>query len=112
MSSPGRRSVKRAAPGDVRTPDRLLNVHEAAALLALKPATLYQWAYERRLPVVKLFGPRGALRFRHLRREPLGGCPVIRRRFRAWKARAGTDAKRAGTSPFDSCTPPSMVAAR
>ena len=64
MSSPGRRSVKRAAPGDVRTPDRLLNVHEAAALLALKPATLYQWAYERRLPVVKLFGPRGALRFR------------------------------------------------
>jgi len=43
---------------------RLLDVREAAALLAVKPATLYQWAYQRRLPVVKLFGPRGALRFR------------------------------------------------
>ncbi len=47
-----------------RVPDRLLDVHEAAALLAVKPATLYQWTYQRRLPVVKLFGPRGALRFR------------------------------------------------
>lgn len=46
------------------SPDRLLDVHEAAAMLAMKPATLYQWAYERRIPVVKLFGPRGALRFR------------------------------------------------
>jgi excisionase family DNA binding protein len=45
-------------------PDRLLDVNEAAAMLAVKPATLYQWAYRRRLPVVKLFGPRGALRFR------------------------------------------------
>ena len=44
--------------------DRLLDVREAAAMLALKPATLYQWAYARRVPVVKLFGPRGALRFR------------------------------------------------
>lgn len=44
--------------------DRLLDVREAAAMLSLKPATLYQWAYERRVPVVKLFGPRGALRFR------------------------------------------------
>ena len=42
--------------------DRLLDVREAAELLALKPATLYQWAYERRVPVVKLFGR--ALRFR------------------------------------------------
>jgi hypothetical protein len=33
-------------------------------MLALKPATLYQWAYQRRIPVVKLYGPRGALRFR------------------------------------------------
>jgi predicted site-specific integrase-resolvase len=39
-------------------------VNEAAGMLALKPATLYQWAYQRRIPVVKLFGPRGALRFR------------------------------------------------
>jgi predicted DNA-binding transcriptional regulator AlpA len=44
--------------------DRLLDAKEAAAMLAVKPATLYQWAYQRRLPVVKLFGPRGALRFR------------------------------------------------
>ena len=54
------------AEGSVRgaAPDRLLDVHEAAAFLAVKPATLYQWAYQRRIPVVKLFGPRGALRFR------------------------------------------------
>ena len=46
------------------TADRLLDVHEAAAMLALKPTTLYQWAYERRIPIVKLSGPRGPLRFR------------------------------------------------
>jgi excisionase family DNA binding protein len=45
-------------------PDRLLNVEEAADLLKLKPATLYQWAYERRIPIVKPSGPRGPLRFR------------------------------------------------
>jgi excisionase family DNA binding protein len=45
-------------------PDRLLKVDEAAAMLGLKPATLYQWAYERRIPVVKPSGPRGPLRFR------------------------------------------------
>jgi hypothetical protein len=33
-------------------------------MLGLKPATLYQWAYERRIPVVKPSGPRGPLRFR------------------------------------------------
>jgi excisionase family DNA binding protein len=49
----------------------LLDVHEAAALLAVKPATLYQWAYQRRLPVVKLFGTRGALRFRRTDIEAL-----------------------------------------
>ena len=32
--------------------DRLLDVHEAAAFLAVKPATLYQWAYQRRIPAV------------------------------------------------------------
>lgn len=48
----------------MKTPkdDRLLDVREAAVLLGLKPSTLYQWAYERRIPVVKLFGR--ALRFR------------------------------------------------
>lgn len=44
--------------------DRLLDVREAAAMLALKPATLYAWAYERRIAVVKPSGPRGPLRFR------------------------------------------------
>ncbi len=57
----------RGAPADapmkpLPTEDRLLDVREAAALLGLKPPTLYQWAYERRIPVVKLFGR--ALRFR------------------------------------------------
>lgn len=42
--------------------DRLLDVREAASMLGLKPSTLYQWAYERRIPIVKLFGR--ALRFR------------------------------------------------
>ena len=42
--------------------DRLLDVNQAAELLGLKPSTLYQWAYERHIPVVKLFGR--ALRFR------------------------------------------------
>lgn len=41
--------------------ERLLNVTEAAAMLGLKPSTLYQWAYERRIAYVKLGG---ALRFR------------------------------------------------
>lgn len=41
--------------------DRLLNVREAAAILGLKPATLYQWVYERRIAFVKLGA---ALRFR------------------------------------------------
>lgn len=44
--------------------NRLLDVREAAVLLGLRPATLYQWAYKRRIPVVKLFGKRGPLRFR------------------------------------------------
>jgi excisionase family DNA binding protein len=42
--------------------DRLLDVREAAAMLGVSPKTIYQWAYERRIPVVKLFGK--ALRFR------------------------------------------------
>ena len=45
-------------------PDRLLKIDEAAAMLGLKRATPYQWAYERRIPVVKPAGPRGPLRFR------------------------------------------------
>ena len=42
--------------------DRLLDVNEVAALLGVKRSTGYQWSYERRLPVVKLFGR--LLRFR------------------------------------------------
>ncbi len=44
--------------------DRLLDVHEAAAMLGLAPKTMYAWAYERRIPTVKPSGPRGPLRFR------------------------------------------------
>ncbi len=47
-----------------RDGDRLLDVNEAAEMLGLKKATLYQWAHERRIPVVKPAGPRGPLRFR------------------------------------------------
>jgi excisionase family DNA binding protein len=54
----------RTLPCAERVPDRLLRVDEAAQLLSVRPATMYQWAYQRRIPVVKLFGPRGALRFR------------------------------------------------
>lgn len=61
---------RRAAPSGGALPERdatgerLLDVHEAAALLSVSPRTLYQWAYKRRISVVKLFGPHGALRFR------------------------------------------------
>jgi excisionase family DNA binding protein len=60
MATPRRGS---SSNGDL-VPDRLLDVHEAATMLGLKPATIYQWAYERRIPVVKPNGPRGPLRFR------------------------------------------------
>lgn len=53
---------RRTARQAVEVEDRLLDVHDAAAMLRLSPKTLYQWAYERRVPVVKLFGR--ALRFR------------------------------------------------
>lgn len=55
---------KRPKPARDKLPqgERLLDVREAAAVLGLKPSTLYQWAYERKIPVVKLFGR--ALRFR------------------------------------------------
>ncbi len=42
--------------------DRLVDVREAAELLGMKVSTLYEWSYERKLPVVKLFGR--SLRFR------------------------------------------------
>lgn len=42
--------------------DRLLTPDEVAQMLGVKPTTVYKWAYERRLPAVKLRGR--ALRFR------------------------------------------------
>lgn len=45
-------------------PDHLLDVNEAAVMLGIAPATLRNWAYQRRLPKVKLGGSRGPLRFR------------------------------------------------
>jgi excisionase family DNA binding protein len=52
----------RAKPPAPSAPsDRLLGVTEAAELLSIQPRTLYQWAYQRRVPVVKLGR---ALRFR------------------------------------------------
>ena len=44
---------------DVKT--RLLDVREAAAVLGVKPSTMYKWAYERRIATVKIGR---ALRFR------------------------------------------------
>lgn len=42
--------------------DRLLDVNEAAAMLGVRPSTMYQWAYQRRIDSVKLLGR--ALRFK------------------------------------------------
>lgn len=52
----------REAKAQTAEEDRLLDVRAAATKLGVSPKTLYQWAYERRIPVVKLFGK--ALRFR------------------------------------------------
>lgn len=60
MANSARRRTLRPEP----MLDRLVDVHEAANMLGLSPATMYDWAYKRRLPVVKLSGPRGPLRFR------------------------------------------------
>jgi hypothetical protein len=40
-----------------RLAERLLDVDEVAAMLAVKPATLYQWAYQRRKPVASKAAP-------------------------------------------------------
>lgn len=55
--------------------DRLLNVRDAATMLGLKPSTLYQWAYERRIAYVKIGG---ALRFRHSAIEKLIAASEVR----------------------------------
>lgn len=54
MSGPERYTVGHHAGPSVSQPDRLLDVREAAELLAVKPATLYTWASDRRIPTVKL----------------------------------------------------------
>lgn len=56
--------MKMTSANAQRPTERLVDVHEAAVMLGVKPGTLYQWAYQRRLPIVKLGGPRGPLRFR------------------------------------------------
>lgn len=43
-----------ATPQKHPAPDRLLDVNEAAALLGLRPRTLYKMSYERRIPTVKI----------------------------------------------------------
>lgn len=42
----------------------LLNLDDAAGYLAIAPKMLRNWASQRRLPVVKLGGANGPLRFR------------------------------------------------
>jgi excisionase family DNA binding protein len=42
----------------------LLTLDDAAAYLAIAPKTLRNWASQRRLPVVKLSGNKGPIRFR------------------------------------------------
>jgi excisionase family DNA binding protein len=54
--------MSRTTPITGRETGRLLRVDEAAQVLSVRPATMYQWAYQRRIPVVKLMGR--ALRFR------------------------------------------------
>ena len=44
----------------------LLDAHEAAAFLRVKLSTIRQWTYQRRLPVVKLFGREARYRRRDL----------------------------------------------
>ena len=63
MSAGATRNAQRSADAaaTAKAPDRLLDVNEAAELLALKPATLYTWASDRRIPTVKMGR---ALRFR------------------------------------------------
>lgn len=76
-------------------PERLLDAKEAAAMLGLKPTTLYQWAYERRISVVKLSGPRGALRFR---------LSVLMKLIEEWERpalRSPTEKKLDGHGPAD-----------
>ncbi len=46
---------------DRSTSERLLDVHEAAELLRIKPRTLYKWSYKRKIPTIHLGR---ALRFR------------------------------------------------
>jgi excisionase family DNA binding protein len=57
------RKGRRASTGSDQT-GQLLDVAEVASMLNVKPSTVYQWVYQRKLTVVKLFGSRGALRFR------------------------------------------------
>jgi excisionase family DNA binding protein len=73
------RAVPRRRRQEVASADRLLDVQEAADMLSIKVPTLYQWAYQRRIAVVKLNGR--ALRFRLSEIERLiaqGDRPALR----------------------------------
>lgn len=66
---PRRPLPKTLAPATSTSPDRLLDVDEAAAMLGLKsPRTLYKWVYAGRLSSVKIGR---LLRFRHSALERL-----------------------------------------
>jgi excisionase family DNA binding protein len=45
---------RQGADGSTDAPDRLLDVHAAAAVLSVAPRTLYKWVAQGRLPVVHL----------------------------------------------------------
>ena len=55
--TPARRGRRRGGAG---LPDRLLRPEEAADLLGVEPATIRQWTYQRKLPVVHPAGGRAA----------------------------------------------------
>lgn len=52
--APYTRRVSRPTTPSEDAPERLLDVHAAAAVLSVAPRTLYKWAAQGRLPVVHL----------------------------------------------------------
>lgn len=54
IPGPTRRWARRAATAGSDDSDRLLDVHAAAAFLGVAHRTLYKWAAQGRLPVVRL----------------------------------------------------------
>jgi excisionase family DNA binding protein len=67
-AKPNRMAAERSSKTNQIPSDRLLTAQEFADRLGIKRSTAYQWAYERRLPTVKLGR---ALRFRESEVEKL-----------------------------------------